>query len=85
MIGSVATWANWFFTYPIETSKVKIQNFPSNYRKILFDGGMFDATIETYRQHGLKGYFKGFWIATLLSIWQGGFGFVTYIALFIFI
>ncbi|XP_053561008.1 mitochondrial ornithine transporter 1 [Bombina bombina] len=57
---------------PFDTAKVKMQTFPNLYR------GLTDCAVKTYKQVGLKGFYKGTSPALLANISENSVLFMSY-------
>ncbi|KAM4795178.1 mitochondrial ornithine transporter 1-like [Rhinophrynus dorsalis] len=57
---------------PFDTAKVKMQTFPNLYR------GLIDCAVKTYRQMGIRGFYKGTSPALLANISENSVLFMSY-------
>uniref|UniRef100_A0A803K2Z9 Solute carrier family 25 member 15 n=1 Tax=Xenopus tropicalis TaxID=8364 RepID=A0A803K2Z9_XENTR len=57
---------------PFDTAKVKMQTFPTMYR------GLMDCAVKTYRQMGLRGFYRGTSPALLANIAENSVLFMSY-------
>ena len=88
LIGGIAAVPMWFFSYPIDVVKSKLQvfnNSPDTLRLYLTHSkrrSLRKATLKLYRKEGLRGYYKGLTPCLLRSFPVGGVSMVVYEGLY---
>ena len=69
----------WFFSFPPDVVKTKVQVAPKNRYPVTFmDGGFWHVTRLVYRTHGVLGFFNGFSAITGRALVANALGFYTW-------
>lgn len=75
LAGGIAGVTSWLFSYPLDYVKTVIQ---SQHLEDIKYKGMWDCTVQKYREEGIKTFFKGYGITMLRSFPVNGIGFFVF-------